>query len=414
MIDLRFGRYTLGACVATAMLVGCGGGNGVLVNPSPAAGRTHPTTVSYGVLYKFKGGTDDGGSPNGSLLNVNGTLYGTTFYGGSSTCYSRYSHDRCGTVFAITKSGKEAVLYSFKGGSDGYWPSAGLINVNGTLYGTTQDGGGNGGGTVFSITTSGAKTVLHSFTGAPDDGAYPEGGLTNVNGTLYGTTQGGGANHDGTVFTITTSGAETVLYSFKGYPDDGEGPGRSLIDVGGTLYGTTVRGGSHCKNGPFGHGCGTVFAITTSGTETMLYSFKGHPDGQFPGGALVNVGGTFYGTTFRGGKYDDGAAFKIMKSGNETLLYSFVNASDGQGPGGLINVNDTLYGTALDRGGIGNGGTVFSITTSGTLTVLHRFGGKGDGNHPYGGLVDVNGTFYGTTNGGGVKDGYGTVFWLKP
>jgi uncharacterized repeat protein (TIGR03803 family) len=400
------------------MLAGCGGGNvlrqaqdGTPVNPSFAAARTRSSTASYGVLYKFKGGPEDGASPAGSLLNVNGTLYGTTASGGSSTCYTMYSHDRCGTVFAITKSGKETVLYSFKGGSDGQSPTAGLIDVNGTLYGTTSDGN-DCCGTVFAITTSGAETVLHTFAGGPGDGADPVANLININGTLYGTTASGGANGDGTVFTITTSGAETVLYSFKGYPDDGTAPSGSLMNVGGKLYGTTRLGGSHCGKG---HGCGTVFAITTSGTETMLYSFKGHPhDGQWPGRAnLIDIGGMYYGTTARGGVRDYGAAFKITKSGNETLLQSFLNVTDGGSPGALINVGGTLYGTAVFGGGSG-GGTVFSITTSGTLTVLHRFGGSGDGDEPVAGLINVNGTLYGTTRAGGEKGGYGTVFWLKP
>ncbi|HLY01034.1 MAG TPA: choice-of-anchor tandem repeat GloVer-containing protein [Candidatus Cybelea sp.] len=93
------------------------------------------------------------------------------------------------------------VLYSFKGGSgDGRYPEAGLINVNGTLYGTTIEGPNGGPGTVFSITTSGNETMLHDFPGYSGDGAFPYAGLINVNGALYGTTAGGGANHAGTVF----------------------------------------------------------------------------------------------------------------------------------------------------------------------------------------------------------------------
>jgi uncharacterized repeat protein (TIGR03803 family) len=137
------------------------------------------------------------------------------------------------------------VLYSFKG-KDGADPGAGLLNVNGTLYGTTTGGGkycrgSDGCGTVFSITTSGKETVLHSFGGTGDSG-YPKAGLLNVNGTLYGTTAGGGANGSGTVFSITTSGAETVLYSFKG-GKDGKAPSAGLLNVKGTLYGSTEVGG---------------------------------------------------------------------------------------------------------------------------------------------------------------------------
>ncbi|MFY9739997.1 MAG: choice-of-anchor tandem repeat GloVer-containing protein [Candidatus Cybelea sp.] len=100
--------------------------------------------------------------------------------------------------------------------------------------------------------------MLYSF-GASEDGANPYAGLVNINGTLYGTTAYGGANGDGTVFSITPSGTETVLYSFKGGLGDGEYPFASPISIKGTLYGTTSQGGANCS--PSG-GCGTVFSIT--------------------------------------------------------------------------------------------------------------------------------------------------------
>jgi len=201
------------------------------------------------VLYSFKGG--DGSSPYAGLLNVKGTLYGTTYDGGASNY---------GTVFSITTSGTETVLHSFKGGSgDGESPLAGLINVKGTLYGTTFTGGVDGfDGTVFKITPSGTETLLYSFkgnTGTALDGERPQAGLINLKGTLYGTTYNGGASNYGTVFSITTSGTETVLYSFKGGSGDGESPLAGLINVKGTLYGTTLEGGAS-------RGYGTVFSIT--------------------------------------------------------------------------------------------------------------------------------------------------------
>jgi uncharacterized repeat protein (TIGR03803 family) len=156
------------------------------------------------VLYSFKGGLGDGENPTqAALLDVNGTLYGTTKRGGA---YNR------GTLFSITTSGKETVIHSFGGSVDGVYPYGGLIDVNGTLYGTTSNGGSiscgvrygdiHGCGTVFKTTTSGQEAVLHSF-GAPKDGKYPYGGLIDVNGTLYGTTTAGGAKDAGTVFALT-------------------------------------------------------------------------------------------------------------------------------------------------------------------------------------------------------------------
>src|SRR5579871_4674408 len=169
MTSFGFGRYALAVCVA-AMLAGCGGGSAPLNPPSPdrfTALRTH-VRPAYSVLYSFKGGSRDGENPFAGLINVNGTLYGTTA-GGGAYCAST----GCGTVFSITTSGVESVLYSFKNDPDGSHPLAGLLNVKGTLYGTTNGGGGIGYGTVFSITTSGKESMLYSFGGGSSDGQFP-------------------------------------------------------------------------------------------------------------------------------------------------------------------------------------------------------------------------------------------------
>jgi|HubBroStandDraft_5_1064220.scaffolds.fasta_scaffold18820_2 uncharacterized repeat protein (TIGR03803 family) len=404
----RFGRYAFGFCAA-AMLGGCAGGSGGPLSPSPGAPATALGAITaerphgqpaYSVLYRFKGSPGDGYIPTAGLLNVKGTLYGTTFLGGANND---------GIVFSITTSGAETVLYSFKGGLvDGENPEAALLNVKGTLYSTTQQGGANSGGTVFKITTSGAETVLYSFKGGSADGETPVSALLNVKGTLYGTTSKGGADNDGTVFKITTSGAETLLYSFRG-GSDGANPDASLINVKGTLYGTTQNGGSH--------GEGTLFSITTSGAETVLYNFKGGSgDGEDPYAGLLNVKGTIYGTTYQGGVSNDGTVFKMTTSGAETVLYSFKGGGDGQYPyAPLLSVKGRLYGTTGQGGGSYRGGTVFALTTSGKETVLHSFGpGTGDdGENPYAGLLNVNGTLYGTTEDGGLSN-QGTVFSLSP
>ncbi len=408
------------AVILAATITGCGGAS-MSLNPSPggiAAEQTHAGS-GYGVLYSFKGG-DDGRDPHaGPLVKVKNALYGTTEYGGGPC------HDRCygGTVFAITTSGSESILHSFEVGSgDGKNPRAGVIDVAGVLYGTTVDGGAASCycGTVFEVTRSGKETVLHSFAGEPD-GTGPEYGLLNVNGTLYGTTANGGANDDGTVFAITTSGKETVLHSFAGEPD-GAHPKAALINVNGTLYGTTFYGGANC--GSRG-GCGMVFTIAPSGAETVLYSFKGgRRDGEYPTQApLLDVNGTVYGMTKRGGKNNLGTVFSLTTSGTETPLHSFGGSKDGIYPyGGLIDVNGALYGTTsnggsvscgLRYGGIPGCGTVFKTTTSGKETVLHSFGAPKDGKYPYSGLINVDGTLYGTTTADGAHNA-GTVFSLSP
>jgi len=164
----------------------------------------------------------------------------------------------------------DTVLHSFGAPSDGAEPAAGLIAVNGTLYGTTifRDSvvGFSGAGTVFSIDpTTGSEKVLYAFNGG-SDGANPLASLTALNGTLYGTTENGGTvrcGHRGcgTVFSITTSGTKRILHRFDTHIGDGDGrnPSAGLIAVGGTLYGTTSSGGSgYCY---YRRGCGTVFSI---------------------------------------------------------------------------------------------------------------------------------------------------------
>jgi uncharacterized repeat protein (TIGR03803 family) len=254
----------VGASVCAAILTACGGSGPQITVPlsqSPAGVTAQRRYVrpAYAVLYSFRGGTRDGQQPRAGLINANGTLYGTTLFGGSGSCMNG-SFSGCGAVFAIRRSGKETLLYSFAGGSgDGQSPLAGLLNVNGTLYGTTYGGGAgcgsSGCGTVFSITPTGKETVLHSFKGVPD-GLAPGASLTVLNGTLYGTTESGGTGYCndgcGTVFSITTSGKETVLHSFSG-SGDGVFPDAGLVNVGDTLYGTTYDGGAN--------GAGTVFSL---------------------------------------------------------------------------------------------------------------------------------------------------------
>lgn len=168
--------------------------------------------------------------------------------------------------------GAYKVLHRFRG-HDGANATAGLIDVNGTLYGTTYRGGANRYGSIFSITTTGIEKTLYSFHRGRD-GAYPYASLINVRGTLYGTTELGGANGFGTVFSVTRAGTEKALYSFKDSPD-GENPDGALLDVRGTLYGTTDGGGNN-------FGAGTVFSVTTTGKETVLYTFGAPPTGRRP------------------------------------------------------------------------------------------------------------------------------------
>jgi uncharacterized repeat protein (TIGR03803 family) len=254
-------------------------------------------------------------------------------------------------------------------------------------------------------------------------------------GNFYGTTGGGGKLYGGTVFRISPSGIYTSLYSFVSFSNDGVGPSAGLVQGSdGNFYGTTAAGGTSTNcNG----GCGTVFRISPSGSETNLYSFVGYPsDGANPYAGLVQGSdGNFYGTTLAGGGttnfnsytgvYGDGILFRISPSGTYTNLHSFVGSpSDGNNPrAGLVQGSDgNFYGTTIGGGptnsdpffGVYGFGTVFRISPSGTYTSLYSFvGSPSDGNNPDGGLVQgSDGNFYGTTQRGGTGNGWGTVFKL--
>jgi uncharacterized repeat protein (TIGR03803 family) len=386
-----------------------------------------PAASTFEDLFDFD--VADGAAPQAGLVALSGSLYGTTQLGGDSNCANGYSTPGCGTVFVVSPSGKEKVIYDFQGAPDGAISFSPLIDVNGTLYGTTILGGTNcpgfnvpGCGTVFKITPSGKETVLHSF-GAGNDGATPSEGssLIFVKGALYGVTTYGGTSSDGTIFEVTLSGKERVLFNFKGgapgaYP-------KNLIFVDGAFYGVASN-----STGPYSKKYGMIFRVTMSGKEAVLYDFKGAPDGTDGYGEMVARGDTIYGATLGGG-IDRcspfggcGTVFSITTKGKEKILYRFdPQKGDGVEPyGGLIAVNGSLYGTTCCDGPQGSGGTVFKLTTSGEETIIHGFqwGGK-QGAAPYGTPTFLGNSLYGTTGYGGDVTkkhpyGYGTVFSIAP
>src|SRR5271157_511854 len=278
-----------------------------------ATGSAQAQTYTESVLYSFKVGTDGDGPFAGLVRDAQGNLYGTTLWGGAYDL---------GTVFKVDTNGNETVLHSFPAtGGDGSQPLAGLVlDVQGNLYGTTGKGGdvacnlayGPGCGTVFKVDTTGKETVLYSFPGYPGHGAYPNAGLVlDALGNLYGTTGGGGAADAGTVFKLappvppSVTWTETVLHSFTGGAD-GETPSAGLVrDAQGNLYGTTIGGGAY--------DLGTVFKVDTNGNETVLHSFPATGgDGSQPrAGLVLDAQGNLYGTTYVGGASGDGTVFKL-------------------------------------------------------------------------------------------------------
>jgi uncharacterized repeat protein (TIGR03803 family) len=412
----------VGSALCIIILTGC---SSVPATSSlPAASQAATKRASSGnfqVLHAF-GPLKDGRVPEGTLLAVNGTLYGTTNFGGDPD-KSCYPGNGCGAVFSLTGPSDEGVIYRFKGLPTGTRPYAGLIDLDGTFYGTTQTGGNKNEGGVFSVTPSGSEQLVYSFTGK--DGNDPRAGLTSVNGALYGTTYYGGKAGVGTVFTVSTSGTEKVLHSFQSGSDDGSLPLGSLLYYNNVLYGTASSGGASRA--------GSVFQIDPDGTGySVIYNFKGgKSDGAFPFAGLAEFNGTLYGTTEQGGAHNKGTVYTITTSGSESVLHSFGAGTDGAEPTAALTVlKNQLYGTT-DYGGtsgtdagpnlkrkLNSEGTIYTITPSGSEQVLHSFTGGPGGRVPYAGLTVMKRALYGVTIWGGnlkgPKGGVGTIFEFTP
>jgi uncharacterized repeat protein (TIGR03803 family) len=255
------------------------------------------------VLADFDGNTGDAPYA-GLIMDRKGNLYGTTVLGGN---YDQGS----GTVFRLKTNGTLSDLHVFNGsdGSDVY--SKLLRDHSGNLYGTAQGGSGASYyGTVFKIASDGTESTLYTFKGG-SDAWWPFAGLiADSSGNLYGTTAFGGANGDGTVFKLAPDGSEAVLYSFDGKTGGARPMASLLADKAGNFYGTTLQGGNTGCTG--GMGCGTVFELAPDGTETVLHTFTGGTDGGYPYAALTkDKKGNLYGTTELGGTYGEGTVFRI-------------------------------------------------------------------------------------------------------
>jgi|HubBroStandDraft_6_1064221.scaffolds.fasta_scaffold103988_2 uncharacterized repeat protein (TIGR03803 family) len=390
----EFKHYALCSCVATAMLAGCG------VLPPSLSGTASQSrgpesafaSVGRGYTLLSTFNIKDGVGPHG-LTALDGLLYGTTSGGGRNSA---------GTFFSLTTSGERHTLRDFSAKNGAVSPLSVLTRLNGLLYGWTStlcNTPSSNCGEMFSLNRSGRERIIHVFREVQQSPTS----LTVLNNVLFGTTANGKDSGDGTVFSLTPSGDFHVLYRFKGAltpSKDGAWP-NSIIALNGMLYGTTLYGG---KNGN-----GTVFSVTTTGKEHVIYSFGSaySGDGALPNG-VTTLHGKFYGTTFFGGNYYGcfgdppvgcGTVFSVTTDGKEEVLHSF-QESDGDPATGLAALNGKLYGTTSD--------TLFSITTAGKEKTLLSLYGCGCS-----ALTPLKGTLYGTTVGGG-KYYSGTAYAFTP
>jgi uncharacterized repeat protein (TIGR03803 family) len=381
---------------------------------------------TYSVLHDFSGYAGGSEPVAGLTMAGPGNFYGTTAYGGSQDA---------GTVFNLRHAGSGWIvtfLYAFQGGySDGAEPDAPVtIGPDGSLYGTTYEGGSArcapGCGTVYKLTPPPSfcrsascpwtETVLYFF--QDTDGAGPAGGklIFDQAGNLYGTTYYGGTNGWGTVFELTPSSGswtETVLHSFSG-DEDGFFPWSGVIsDSASNLYGTTESGGANSA--------GTVYELSPSGsgwTKSTLFSFDGQSQGNGAvGGVVMDAQGNLYGATTSGGPANGGTAYQLSFSHgqwNYTLLAALPQADRGPLDTPTLDAAGNVYLTS--EGAPGNG-TVLEVSPSGEgwqLTVLHAFDGS-DGSWPTGSVIfDANGNMYGTTSLGGTNGNNGVVWEITP
>ncbi len=368
-------------------------------------------SIGLSTLGVFNGA--NGANPEaGLIMDGSGNLYGTANIGGANGQ---------GTVFELAKgSDTITVLASFNGNAGN--PQTGLvIDQSGNLYGTTIDA--NDPGTIFELAKgSSTITTLASFNGT--NGQNPDGSLfMDQSGNLYGTTMYGGPGYTGglsgigVIFELAKgSGTITDLASFPDSLADGAYPHGIVMSSSGTLYGTTQAGGAD--------DFGTLFELAKgSSTITTALPFTNLTGTDSFAGLVMDGSGNLYGTTVEGGAGGFGTVFELAKgSSTITILASFDgDGTDGQNPKAalIMDSGGNLYGTAIG-GGANNDGTVFELAKgSSTLTTLASFNGS-NGSEPLAALImDSSGNLYGTTEGGGVglqndQGGDGSVFELLP
>lgn len=306
-----------------------------------------------------------------------------------------------GVAYKWHPSGAFSVLHDFAGGTDGDAPSALRLGQDGHFYGTTEFGGTANLGTVFRMAPAGTVTVLHSFEGGDADGRWPATPVIQASdGRLYGTARGG-AHQQGVAFAVTTSGTFSLLHAFQGGPTDGADPRGALVQAAdGLLYGTTRTGGAGSL--------GTVFAMSTAGTVTLKHSFGAGMDGATPIAPLHRAtDGAFYGTTLYGGAFNTGTVFRLGANGTTTVMHHFGTETDGALPlSGLVQMADgRLYGKASFQP------TLYRLSLTGEFTPLVRLPGYADAGSAL--LRASDGSLYGTTTYGGFFEA-GTVFRWTP
>jgi uncharacterized repeat protein (TIGR03803 family) len=377
---------------------------GSVFSVDPAAGNSFATVRAFGLA-------EDGWEPQSLAASDDGTLYGTTHYGGG---------DGLGTAFRIAADGSFETIHAFDDSdSQGGIPSSTRVIVasDGVLYGTRSAGGANGGGSVFAMTPAGSRTNLVDFSTAYTEPRTPSAALLEgTDGALYGTTVYGGAAGWGTVFKITKAGALTTLGTFTGVANGSEPLGRLVEGSDGRLYGTAYLNGIDFYGSA---GWGTLFstAKTVPSGILVVHQFHNALGGYSPEAGLIEAGPLRFFGSGRGGAFGNGVLFENDVNSSQSsyrVIHDFAGGpDDGAGVSKeLVRGTDGfLYGTTY-VGGVSNQGIVFRIRPDATgYEVVHRFTGD-DGSRADGLTPGPDGNLYGITQMGGPNGG-GVVFRVR-
>lgn len=370
-------------------------------------GGNYSIVYSFGANHGTNGFPLDGANPGSALtLGNDGAFYGTADSGGISNA---------GVVFRMTTNGSFTTLYSFTNGVAPATLGSLILGTNGNFYGTSASGGTNGRGLAYVITPQGTFTPLYCFSNGP---SYPEGLTLGIDGNFYGVTWGTNSAGPGTVFRMAPDGTIVYLHGFD--IGDGDHPDAPLVlGSDGDFYGTTEQGGLNND--------GVIFKISPDGAFTLLYSFTGGADGNGPEDRLVPSGdGGFYGTTFSGGDYSQGAVFELLANGDVSPIFEFSRAGpEGELPeaGLTLGIDGNFYGTAT-AGGTNGQGAIYKLTPGAGVTPFYSWPAPLRGAFPQGRLLLTgDGSLYGTltySNGAGsalqmsIGQGDGAVFKLAP
>jgi uncharacterized repeat protein (TIGR03803 family) len=305
----------------------------------------------FRTIYSFDG--TNGGNPKAAPLLVGNTLFGTA---------GAVNATNCGVVFKVNTNGSGyTILHMFTNAPDGYSPE-GALSFDGiaTLYGAAS-GSGSGGCVVFAVDTNGGNyRILHTFTNVPD-GFFPFGGVVLNNGVLYGTTQLGGTNSTGTIFSINTNGTGyQVLYNFGNFSTDGVYPKAELLFDGGYLYGGTITSGRG--------GGGTLFRLSSNGSGfTVIHSFtNSSAGGSYLSHGVIKIGSVLFGSTYQGGISNVGTLFSEQLSPVITAQPQNASATNGLSASFTVTATDE---TVTNYQWFFNTSTLLAGQTSRTLTL---------------------------------------------